>query len=367
MSQIHIIALLLSSSALATAAFSLLRYTLPKKENLKNCRRTRIFLVIAYFIIVVANIVMVTVGSVNSDLPYLLAVTLLVASFEASLFNSALITLIHRDQQGDRTQRLHIILIVLLSVLLVTTMIVFPAEVFMMVFYTCLAGYVVQLAYYVYRFQEKFNDYYNRLDNFFSDDEPQRMKWVRSSFFMALGVGIFSLLILFMPSYLHIVYVIAFTVFYIYFAAKTINYFGKYHHFTPADTLITLSVPTESTDVQRGMEAIAPALKRWVKSKGYIQQGITLKTLAAELGTNQTYLSAYINSSTGSSFRNWISMLRVEEAQRLLLEQENIPVSYIGEKVGISNKSSFFRQFVNITGKTPGSYRDEFFSSKAGW
>ena len=366
MSQIYIAALLLSLSAIATAAFSLLRFVIPKEEDIKNCRLARALLVCAYFIIVAANMAVLAIGQINNDLPYSMVFTLFVASFEASLFTAALVALIHRHHPLDeRKQYIHNALIAVLSVILLTTMFIFPPGLFMVIFYTCLAGYVVQLAYYVYRFLKEFNDYCNRLDNFFSEDEP-RMSWIRNSFFMALGVGILSLIALFLPLYLYIFYVVVFTIFYVYFAAKTINYIGRYHYFSPADSLITTIVRPENVDIQRGMVSIAPALEKWIESKGYIQQRITLKTLANELCTNQTYLSAYINSSTGYTFRNWISMLRVEEARRLLQEQSNIPVSYIGERVGIPNKSSFFRQFVNITGKTPGGYRDELFSGVAG-
>ncbi len=367
MSQIYIAVLLLSLSAIATAAFYLLRFAIPKEDEMKNCQLARTLLVCAYFIIVAANIAILTLGQINSDLPYSLVFTLLISSFEAFLFNTALIALIHRNLVKGRIRYFQIIVIGILSAILLTAMFTLPPDLFMVIFYICLSGYVVQLTYYVYRFLKEFNHYCNRLDNFFSDDESQRISWIRNSFFMALSVGILSLIALFIPSYLYIAYVVAFTVFYVYFAAKIITYFSKYHQISPAESFIAISVPQENIDMHRGMELIAPALEKWIESKGYIQQGITLKTLASKLCTNQTYLSAYINSSTGYTFRNWISMLRVEEARRLLLEQDNIPVSYIGEKVGIPNKSSFFRQFVNITGKPPGSYRDEFFSSKAGW
>jgi len=88
-----------------------------------------------------------------------------------------------------------------------------------------------------------------------------------------------------------------------------------------------------------------------------VRPDITLRTLAAELNTNQTYLSNYINAATGQNFRNWISRLRIEEAELLLDTHPDYAVSYVGELVGILNKSSFFRQFANVTGMTPNEFR----------
>ena len=96
-----------------------------------------------------------------------------------------------------------------------------------------------------------------------------------------------------------------------------------------------------------------------MKNRKYTQSHITLDNLASDLNTNRTYLSRHINAAMGCNFKTWISNLRIEDAKRLLLEEPNLPAVSVGELVGISDKSSFFRQFMNVVGATPGDYRDK--------
>ena len=176
---------------------------------------------------------------------------------------------------------------------------------------------------------------------------------------MALGIGIISMIALFMPLFLYSLYVMLFTVFYVYFAAKIINYTTAYQYLSFANHFAEAN-KNGNLQTQPQGNSFVESLDIWVNGKQFVNQGITLKSLASELCTNQTYLSNHVNTTTGQSFRNWISRLRIEEAQQLLNMRPDIPVSCVGEMVGIPNKSSFFRQFINVTGKTPRKYRDDF-------
>lgn len=53
----------------------------------------------------------------------------------------------------------------------------------------------------------------------------------------------------------------------------------------------------------------------WIKTDGYVQQGLTIKELSEILYTNRTYLSAYIKTTYKMTFREWITSLRLEYAK----------------------------------------------------
>lgn len=67
-------------------------------------------------------------------------------------------------------------------------------------------------------------------------------------------------------------------------------------------------VPVSYTEI---IEKVA----NWIKTDGYVQQGLTIKELSEILHTNRTYLSAYIKTTYKMTFREWITGLRLEYAK----------------------------------------------------
>lgn len=60
---------------------------------------------------------------------------------------------------------------------------------------------------------------------------------------------------------------------------------------------------------------IIEKVDNWIKTDGYVQQGLTIKELSEILHTNRTYLSAYIKTTYKMTFREWITGLRLEYAK----------------------------------------------------
>ena len=61
----------------------------------------------------------------------------------------------------------------------------------------------------------------------------------------------------------------------------------------------------------------------------------------------------------GVSPRQDLIQKRIEVAQKLLLEDKKSSISKISESIGYSNQYHFIRQFKQITGVTPGQFRQE--------
>ena len=100
-----------------------------------------------------------------------------------------------------------------------------------------------------------------------------------------------------------------------------------------------------------------PIVNEWVQNKGFLHANISIKHVALEMGTNQNYLSRYINSVHEKTFSVWINTLRIEESKKILTENTSLSVEEVGQRVGIPHIYNFSRWFKTITGETPVQYR----------
>lgn len=89
--------------------------------------------------------------------------------------------------------------------------------------------------------------------------------------------------------------------------------------------------------------------------KNYSQQ-LTLEKVALDVGLSPNYFSKLFEHSMGTSFRDYLNHIRIEESERLLLST-NYSLTDIAIAVGYSDQSYFCRIFHKITGITPGQFR----------
>lgn len=102
---------------------------------------------------------------------------------------------------------------------------------------------------------------------------------------------------------------------------------------------------------------LAQKVDAWIESGDYITPGLTIKDLADKLGTNRTYLSGYINSTFGISFRNWITNLRLEYSKKLMMEYPEKKLPEISEMSGFMSLSNYMKNFSDKEGCTPAKWR----------
>ncbi len=120
--------------------------------------------------------------------------------------------------------------------------------------------------------------------------------------------------------------------------------------FEPANVVVL------SYEVKRTIEK---QLNAWLTKKEYLQAGVSINDVAKAVCTNRTYLSKYINSEYECSFRTWITMLRIKESKRLLVEYTELPVATIALQSGFSSTESFSHIFTRQEGVSPSKWRDE--------
>ncbi|WP_179215801.1 helix-turn-helix domain-containing protein [Paenibacillus sp. MY03] len=88
----------------------------------------------------------------------------------------------------------------------------------------------------------------------------------------------------------------------------------------------------------------------------YGQSGLSLNLLSEEFAISSNHLSKIFKQSTGINFVDYVIAIRMQEAQKLLLEGPST-VNQIAEQVGYTNVTSFMRSFKKFSGMTPSEYR----------
>ncbi len=98
----------------------------------------------------------------------------------------------------------------------------------------------------------------------------------------------------------------------------------------------------------------------WAKLSDYIDKNLgadlTLPTLAKKCFYNPSYFSRIFKERFDMSLTEYINHRRIETAIRLFRETD-LSGEEIAERSGFSSKSSFYRVFTKITGRTPSEYR----------
>ncbi|MFD2563296.1 helix-turn-helix domain-containing protein [Aquimarina rubra] len=111
-----------------------------------------------------------------------------------------------------------------------------------------------------------------------------------------------------------------------------------------------------SKDIQ---DHIMEGLKQFEINKGYLDNSISLNSLAKQLQTNTNYLSKMVNFYKEKSFGSYINDLRLEYTiDRLKTEKmfRKYSIKAISEEVGFNNPESFSKAFYKKTEIKPSSF-----------
>ena len=111
--------------------------------------------------------------------------------------------------------------------------------------------------------------------------------------------------------------------------------------------------------------AVEPALLRRLEQlmtveRAYRREGLTIGTLAAELGVPEYRLRQLINEGLGyRNFNAFLNRYRIDEARDALADpvQEEVPILTIALDAGFQSVGPFNRAFKAATGVTPSEFR----------
>ncbi len=109
------------------------------------------------------------------------------------------------------------------------------------------------------------------------------------------------------------------------------------------------------------VERLKKALSDLMKEKQFHKNtNVKLNDVAQELAISSHKLSQLLNDNFGKSFTLFINEYRIEEAKKLLMENNQFTLEAIGFEAGFSSRSSFYTAFKKIVGQTPSEFKDQF-------
>ena len=276
------------------------------------------------------------------------------------LFSSAMITLLDRFYITRKRSWTHIILWVIFSSLSGVVLLLLPGGAVQNVALLALAAWLVIYGLVLAR---RVIVAYRRavriFDDTHADDIGAYIEWLSIFTYWALIFGVGCGLLTFLPDKYVFIWILSSIPFYSYLFYSYQNYLLFYEQSEEellTDTETEPEIVSEE-EVSVSYTEIIEKVDNWIKTDGYVQQGLTIKELSEILHTNRTYLSAYIKTTYKMTFREWITGLRLEYAKNILKEHPEINIQKLAESSGFLSRSNFIKSFTEKEGCTPAKWK----------
>ena len=287
-----------------------------------------------------------------------------------SLFSSALIMLLDRFYITKRRVWTHIILWIIFSTLSGVVLFLLPSGIMQKFSLFALAAWLVVFGVVL---ASRVIIAYRRAIRIFNetqaDDIGAYIEWLSIFTYWALIFGVGCGLLTFLPDEYVFIWILSSIPFYSYLFYSYLNYLLFYEQVENAfeqdiqseEELLTNSETEHEIvfekEVPRSYTEFIERVDNWIKTDGYVQQGLTIKELSEILYTNRTYLSAYIKTTYKMTFREWITSLRLEYAKNILKEHPEINIQKLAESSGFLSQSNFIKLFSEKEGCTPAKWK----------
>lgn len=287
-----------------------------------------------------------------------------------SLFSSALIMLLDRFYITKRRVWTHIILWIIFSTLSGVVLFLLPSGIMQKISLFALAAWLVVfgvvLAHRVIIAYRRAIRIFNETQ---ADDIGAYIEWLSIFTYWALIFGVGCGLLTFLPDEYVFIWILSSIPFYSYLFYSYLNYLLFYKQVENAfeqdiqseEELLTNSETeheiVSEKEVPRSYTEFIERVDNWIKTDGYVQQGLTIKELSEIFYTNRTYLSAYIKTTYKMTFREWITSLRLEYAKNILKEHPEINIQKLAESSGFLSQSNFIKLFSEKEGCTPAKWK----------
>ena len=287
-----------------------------------------------------------------------------------SLFSSALIMLLDRFYITKRRVWTHIILWIIFSTLSGVVVFLVPSGIIQKISLFALAVWLVVFGVVLAR---RVIVAYRRAIRIFNetqaDDIGAYIEWLSIFTYWAVIFGVGCGLLTFLPDKYVFIWILSSIPFYSYLFYSYQNYLLFYEQVENAfeqdiqseEELLTNSGTepemVSEEEIPVSYTGIIEKVDNWIKTDGYVKQGLTIKELSEILHTNRTYLSAYIKTTYKMTFREWITGLRLEYAKNILKEHPEINIQKLAESSGFLSRSNFIKSFTEKEGCTPGKWK----------
>lgn len=228
-----------------------------------------------------------------------------------------------------------------------------------MIIFGCIYG--IKCAWMLYTCLKEYRKCLNEIENYY--DEGPDIKWMITTLILSAILYISTLAVFYIPS-LQLIYYSIVPFIYIYIVFKIVGFATKkIDNIRKKNFYLENEPKQEKKEKARDLsEKMRPIVDKWVNEKKFCREGLNIKDVAMEMGTNHNYLSQYINNELDMTFQIWLNTLRIEEGKILLTSKEKMSIEEIGIKVGIPQNYNFSRWFKQLTEMTPFQYRRTYSS-----
>lgn len=249
-----------------------------------------------------------------------------------------------------------------------------------------LTAFLIQSITYIVYFDRAYKHSLKELENYYDEDESHKIKWVKFCYVISMLTNLFVLVYLGLYWWLDYkmevasLYTVWYLIYMLYLSSNYISFIGSHrlvldafaHKTLSGEDLINKINENKRRKGKKQTDAPAPlnavnegefrklerSLDIWVQEKRYTEYDKSREEIAQELNTSKEVLHHYFLMRKGMDFKTWRTMLRIEEAKRLLLDNKDASINMIAEVAGFSDRSNFHRQFVKIVGCSPKQWRD---------
>ena len=326
---------------------------IPKSDDLKYYRYSRITLGTAYFIIAIYSATRPFIQS-RADVFTDFSLQMLVSLIFSWLTYSAFLFVIYAERYKRRKFFLDGIIPVFLMIISILLGLRYPhlQEINSVIFGVIFGGKCIWMASSCLR---EYRRCTRDLDNYY-DNAPD-IRWMNVLIWATMILSVLTIVHFYVKA-THIIFYPLLLATYFFMTMKMINYLP-----VRISSLRKESVKIEEATQEKKKlpvdlkEKLEPAVTKWVEQKKFTHPDLTIKDVASEIGTNHNYLSKYLNSVQGMTFSSWLHTLRIEESKSLLCSAEKTSIEEVGRRVGIPEIYNYSRWFKVVTGMTPQQYR----------
>lgn len=316
---------------------------------------------------------------------YMMLAIYIVVHFSTSIVSYSMIALLKTEKhKGERLFAPGLFVSAVVAFMLMESYKSSNIHYFWFVCVVALTAFLIQSVTYIVYFDRAYKQSLKELENYYDEDESHKIKWVKFCYVISMLTNLFVLVYLglyFLLDYkmeVASLYTVWYLLYMLYLSSNFISFIGSHRLVLDAFAHKTLSgediinrinenkkrrrkpaaAPVQSVVSEAEFKKLEASLDQWVLEKRYTEYDMSREEIASELNTSKEILHHYFLTRKGVDFKTWRTMLRIEEAKRLLLENRDASTNIIAEVSGFSDRSNFHRQFVRIVGCSPKQWRD---------
>lgn len=369
MHDIYTYLMLFASGVAMTISILVTAVKIPYEPGLRKFRTARKIFAIASALLAVLIFSCVIVGYVH---PFDSLAVLATASYQALLLINMIIVFIDPGTITSRTIVRDFLLITAVMSVPYLTLWLCPG-IYRYAYWLAVLFYISQLAVYSKHFIKSFKNVIRLTDEYYAEDNTQRLAWVHRIFIAFLMVGLWAVVCLFVKSWSYLVLIPVLLATYVMTAISIINYASKSSYIVSAlnanagvreetpekdSSADECAAHVQKTEIPESIRNdIRSRLDTWVAEKGFMARDVPYEETLSRIGVDIVTMRRYMKDELGTDFRTWRNGLKLDEARRLFDANPGMSVEQVSEKVGYNDSSNFHKDFKKRFGMSPSAYR----------